>query len=259
MRALRLFSMGFRLSLMTAALYRVNLALMLVQSLLNSLMSVLSVRFIYESVDDIAGWSRDEMVVLVCTALAVNQLYRGLIRPNQNRFIAGVADGQFDKMMMRPMSLIFQCSFGQVDLSSLLSAAAPLAVVAAGLGGSVHPARIALYLTLVLSAVAALSAFTLLLYTAAFRFIRVDGLDSLYYFLMDIAGKPREMFSSRAALIGFTLFLPALPLANAPAAALLSRAAHGQLTAALAASALLCAGAALSFRRGLRRYSSASS
>jgi ABC-type uncharacterized transport system permease subunit len=80
---------------------------MLIQSIINSLMTLLSVEFIYGSVDSIAGWSKDEMIVLICTSLIVNH-YDRVIHFNQNRFVSGVGSGGFDKMLLRPINLLFQ-------------------------------------------------------------------------------------------------------------------------------------------------------
>ena len=87
---LRIFLEQCKMSLMAASIFRANFILMLFQSILNSLMSVFCVEFIYGSVETIAGWNRDEMIILICTSLVVNQLYRGLVHPNQMRFLGRV-------------------------------------------------------------------------------------------------------------------------------------------------------------------------
>ncbi len=107
MKYLKLFYTQCKLSIMSATMYRANFWLMLIQSIINSLMTLLSVEFIYGSVDSIAGWSKDEMIVLICTSLIVNH-YDRVIHFNQNRFVSGVGSGGFDKMLLRPINLLFQ-------------------------------------------------------------------------------------------------------------------------------------------------------
>ena len=85
---------------MSAAMYRVNFWLMLIQSFINTAMSILCIEFIYGSVDSIAGWAKGEMLILLCTAMIVNQLFRGIIHWNQNRFISGIGNGGLDKMLL---------------------------------------------------------------------------------------------------------------------------------------------------------------
>ena len=262
MRYVKIFIEQCRQSIMSAAIYRANFWLMLIQGLINSVMGILCVEFIYGSVDSIAGWNRDEMVILICTSQVVNQLYRNIMHWNQNRFIAGVGSGGFDRMLLRPLSVMFQVNTGGVSLSGLTSGLGPLAILAfraAALGAAISPARIILYIAFVLNGVLILSSFMLLLYTASFVFVKVDGLNNLYYMIMDIADKPKEIFS-KEIMFGFIFFIPAIPLANAPASILLGRPEAPHMYAVFIAAGMFFAFLSYaSMRLGLRRYSSASS
>jgi len=261
MRYLRLFAAQCKLSIMSAAMYRANFWLMLIQSLVNSVMGVLCVQFIYGSVDSIAGWNRREMIVLITTSQLVNQLFRGVAHFNQNRFIAGIGSGGFDRMLLRPVSLLFQTSTGQVDISCVFSAIGPLVIMIAqlaALGVSVSFSAVALYVVFVINGAVILSAFMLALYASAFWFTKVDGLANVYYLLMDIADKPKEMFA-RQFMYGFVFLIPAIPLANAPASMLLGR---GDIALAAAYLAVGVGFTLLAYwlvRMGLARYTSASS
>lgn len=134
----RIFLEQCKMSLMAASIFRANFILMLFQSILNSLMSVFCVEFIYGSVETIAGWSRDEMIILICTSLVVNQLYRGLVHPNQMRFLSRVLNGSFDRLLLMPIDIHFQINTGSIDISSLLSGFAPMAIIIGRLGLSMR-------------------------------------------------------------------------------------------------------------------------
>lgn len=261
MRYVKLFAEQCKLSIMSIAMYRANFWLMLIQSLINSLMSILCIEFIYGSVDSIAGWNKNEMMILICTSQIVNQVYRGVIHWNQNRFIASVGDGSFDRMLLRPISVFFQANTGHVDISCILSLMGPLTILLiqiATLGVKIGVLQITLYILFVFNGVLILSSFMLLLYSSAFMFVKVDGLTNIYYFVMDIADKPKEMFA-REFMYGFIFVIPAVPLANAPTSMLLGK---GNLTFALLYAFLglmFPLIAYLSLRIGLRRYTSASS
>lgn len=118
-----------KLSFMSVAIYRANFVLMLLQSIINSVLGILCVEFIYIHVDSIAGWSRDEMVILYCSSMIVNQIYRGLINPNHMRFIESISSGSFDRMLVKPVNVIFQINTGSIDYSSLSSLVAPIFVL----------------------------------------------------------------------------------------------------------------------------------
>jgi ABC-2 type transport system permease protein len=246
---------------MSAAMYRTNFWLMLIQSLVNSAMGIFCVAFIYGGVDSVAGWNKNEMIILICTSQIVNQIYRGVIHWNQNRFIASVGDGSFDKMLIRPLSVLFQANTGGVDISGIASINSPLCVLlyqATTLGVEANAFRIALYMLYIFNGVLILSSFMLLLYSSAFMLIKADGFNNIYYLMMDIADKPKEMFQ-REFLFGFIFLIPAIPLANAPASILLGKASTGLLVSYLAAGAFFAFAAGAAVRLGLSRYSSASS
>jgi len=246
---------------MSAAIYRTNFWLMVLQSIVNSLMSILVVRFIYGSVDSIAGWNMHEMIILICTSLIVNQLYRGIIHWNQNRFIASVGDGSFDRMLLRPMNVMFQANTGSVDFTCPIAALFPLIVLITQISAleiSINISAIVLYILFVINGVVVLSSFMMLFYSFAFVFIKVDGLNNLYYITMDIADRPREMFS-REFMYGFIFLIPAIPIANAPAAALLGKADTPMLLMYLGVGILFLLASYLAIRTGLKRYTSASS
>ena len=202
-----------------------------------------------------------EMIILICTSQIVNQLYRGIIHWNQNRFIASVGDGSFDRMLLRPLSVIFQANTGSVDFTCPISALCPLIILItqiSALGVDVTGAGILLYVLFVINGVVVLSAFMMLLYSFAFRFIKVDGMSNLYYLMMDIADRPREMFS-REFMYGFVFLIPAIPLANAPAAALIGKADLPLLLMTLGVGLLFPIASYIAVKTGLKRYTNASS
>ena len=261
MRYIKIFIEQCKLSFMSAAIYRANFWLMLIQSFVNSAASLLSIEFIYGSVDAIAGWNKNEMIVLICTSMIVNQLFRGLFHFNQNRFISSVNDGSFDRMLLRPIHIVFQANTGRVDYSCILSAIAPLIVLIIQvnkLGVSIGATKIMLFVLFVLNGVLVLSSFMLLLYSSAFLFVKVDGLTGLYYLVMDIADRPKEMFA-REFMYGFIFVIPAIPLANAPASILLGKSDLILMVIYLCVGLLFALASRLSIRAGLRRYASASS
>lgn len=261
MKYMKMFALQAKLSIMSAAMYRANFWLMLIQSMINSLMTLLSVEFIFGSVESIAGWSKDEMIVLICTSLIVNQLYRGSIHFNQNRFVNGVGSGGFDKLLLRPIDLLFQVNTGPIHIPSLLSIIAPAIVLLSKLSKWSSPisvTQVFLYLLFILNGVVVLASFMLLLYTLAFIFIKVDGINNVYYLMMDIASKPQEMFG-KEFLYGFLFVIPAIPLANAPASVLLGRSNGVQLASYLAVGFVFFLLSAVALNKARRQYTSASS
>ena len=257
MREIRIFFMQAKLSLMAASIFRANFILMLIQSIINTLLHVACMNFIYGSVEEIGGWSQEEMLVLIGTSMVVNQLFRAFVNGNQLRFVEGIADGSFDHMLLRPVGLLYQINTGKVDFSSLLSAVCPAVILAVNLerlGRSVSLWRFLLYLLLCLMGLAILSAFMVCLYSLAFRFVRVSGLNNIYYILMNISEKPQELFSRRLFLGCFLFAIPAIPIANIPVRVMLGRTGSGGVLLQMAVCALFLYGAKRSVEAGIRRY-----
>jgi ABC-2 type transport system permease protein len=224
-------------------------------------MGILLIEFIYGSVDSIAGWNKHEMIILICTSQIVNQFYRGIIHWNQNRFISSVSNGGFDRMLLRPVSIMFQANTGNVDFTCPISALCPLIVLIIQInsqGINISGMSVLLYILYVINGVIILSSFMLLLYTSAFIFTKADGLTNLYYLMMDIADRPKEMFS-REFMYGFILIIPAIPLANAPASALLGKADVPMMLIYLFIGAAFLPASYMAMKAGLKKYTSASS
>jgi ABC-2 type transport system permease protein len=254
--------MQCELSFMSAAIFRLNFVLMLAQSIINTLMGVVCVQFIYANVQAVAGWNKQEMMVLLSTSLIVNQLFRAFVNPNQLAFVQGIGSGAFDHILLRPLSIIYQISAGKVDISALISALAPAAVVAINLramAAAPSAARIAIFTMLCVFSLVLLSSFMLTLYSLSFWFVKASGLNNVYYMLMSFSEKPGEIFSKRGISMCFFYVIPAIPLANAPARILLGKGNASLILAHCAITAVFFLLAILAVKTGLRKYSGASS
>lgn len=250
------------MSLMSAAIFRINFILMLIQSIINSLMSVLCVEFIYGSVETIAGWNKNEMIILICTSLVVNQLYRGLVNPNQLKFVSGVSNGDFDKMLLKPVNIFFQINTGVIDISSLLSAGAPILIIFFQIRiikTQIDLFSILLYVIFVINSLIILASFMLLLYSLSFLFIKIDGLNNIYYMLMSISEKPKEIFTNSSVERSFIFIIPAIPIANVPAGILLNKGNMNSILFSLCAAAIFLFGSMIVIEMGIKKYGSASS
>ena len=257
MREVQIFFMQAKLSLMTASIFRANFILMLIQSIINTLLHVACMDFIYGSVEEIGGWEQEEMLVLICTSMVINQLFRAFVNGNQMRFMEGVADGSFDHMLLRPIGILFQMNAGKVDFSSLASAFCPAIILAVNLGRLdriVSFWSFILYLLLCLMGLAILSTFMVCLYSLAFRFIRVSGLNNIYYILMNISEKPQELFPQRFLSGCFLFAVPAIPIANLPVRVMLGRTGPEGVLIQTVVCVLFLSGAKAAVKAGIRRY-----
>ncbi|MGL5576485.1 MAG: ABC transporter permease [Sarcina sp.] len=261
MRYLKLFLEQFKLSFMSIAIYKVNFILMLGQSILNTILNLLAVEFLYSNVNKIAGWNKQEMIILICTSLIVNQVFRAFVLPNQYNFIEKINDGRFDNILLKPMNLLFQINIGKFDFVSFFSAIFPIILVTLTLnqiGQEVEFKKILLYLVLIICGVIILSSFMLILNSLAFKFIKVDGLMNIYYMIMDISNKPKDIFNNKLVGNMFMFVIPALPLAYVPAGILLDKISLNYIWVSLVLSFILLKLSEKAIKTGIKHYSSAS-
>ena len=262
MKYLKLFLEQSKLSIMSVSAYRANFVLMIIQSFVNAVLNIVSIKYIYNYVDKIAGWSYGEMMLLIGTAMLVNQIFRAFILPNLNQFVADIGNGNFDAILLKPVNLLFLIFLGRIDLSSLVSAIAPIAIVvifAGAVAVKFTIMEILMYIVLVVCGVIILSAFMLIIHSVAFYYIKVDGLMNVYYMIMAISEKPKDVIPTKMLKNFFTWILPAVPLACLPVSIILHKIPyqHFLLEAFLSLSMLLCA-KALTYI-GIKNCSSASS
>lgn len=251
-----------KISIMSVAAYRANFILMIMQSFVNALLSIVSIKYIYNYVDKIAGWSYDEMMLLIGTSMLVNQIFRAFILPNLNQFVADIGNGNFDAILLKPVSLLFLIFFGGIDLSSLVSVIVPIVIVvifARTVAIKFTITELLMYIVLVVCGVIILSAFMLIIHSVAFYYIKVDGLMNVYYMIMAISEKPKDIIPTKLLKNFFTWILPAVPLACLPVSIILHKIPYQYFLfeAFLSLFMLLCA-KTLTYI-GVKNYSSASS
>jgi ABC-2 type transport system permease protein len=172
-----------------------------------------------------------------------------------------VRSGLFDFTLAQPGDPLFMASTRKLELDGLLNS-----VVAGGLVAysawklGLHPGAgaLLLYGCMVACGVVIHYSALVMAMSLAFWITSSQGVEGSYFSLMEFSRLPREAFKGLASTI-FVWVLPVVIVSNGPARELL----HGfqpswaaGLSAATAAWFVL---AVIVFRRGLRRYTSASS
>ncbi len=223
--------------------------------------NILLIGIIYAHTSSIAGWSKYEMLLLVGTAMILQRLVMGLFWSNLFELGRNIRSGQFDFFLCQPGNPIFMVSTRKLDPDGLLNSIVAIAVVvysAHRLG--LHPTilNIALYVLLLFISLIIHYSALLLIVSTTFWIIGTEGIEGGYFNIFEFSRLPREALRGAASLI-FVYGLPAVVASNVPASVLI----HGfepMNMLWLAGLAVVWFWLAVwCFRRGLRRYSSASS
>jgi len=217
---------------------------------------------IYSHTDNIAGWTKWEVVLLIGTAQFIQQLFTALFLTNVTDLSELIRTGKLDFLLLLPVNTRFLISFRKVDLGGFINAGMALVVV----GYACHQLRIEPTLSqllgfLILSIAGVCIHYTLVLMLAASAFwtVRSQGVVWCYYNLFNIARMPRSAFQGSFKVI-FTFALPMLLIANVPAELILQRLGSAwQMALLLVITMVWWVLSEIFWRFSLRHYTSASS
>ncbi|WP_221028994.1 ABC transporter permease [Actomonas aquatica] len=257
----RLWLASARYSVIRSMMFRGDFIMWSLVELFWMAVNIAAIAVIYEHTDAVAGWSKYEMILLVGTTMLIQRMLMGFFWSNLFELGRNIRTGNFDFFLAQPGNLLFIVSTRKLDLDGLINVFVALAVVLYAvkqLGIEPSFLQVATYASFVFCGLAISYAMLLLFASISFWAIGSQGLEGTYFTFMEFARLPREAFRGVANVI-FVWVLPAVVLSNAPARALID---GFDPVYALWLGGATVAWLGLSvtvFRRGLRRYSSASS
>ena len=243
--------------------FKVNFLLWIVVELLWFALQLAFMSVVYSHTENIAGWSKWQVVALVGCSNLIQQLFTAFFLTNLTEISEHIRTGRLDFMLLLPVNTRFLVSFRKVDLGAFINSLAAAGVVAYALHELGHVPGVADGIAFVFMALLGLSihySLMFLLSTVAFYTVRAQGIVYGYYNLFNIARIPDGAFPQGAFRKVFTFVLPMILVSNVPARTLLGTM-HSPLPMLQLAgiSALLFVGSVWYWRHSLKRYAGASS
>ncbi|HAB18827.1 MAG TPA: ABC-2 family transporter protein [Verrucomicrobiota bacterium] len=243
--------------------FKLNFGLWIVVELLWFALQLAFMSVLYSHTEEIAGWTKWQVVMLVGCASFVQQLFTAFFLVNLTELSEHIRTGRFDFLLLLPVNTRFLVSVRKVDLGSYINAAAALAVmVYAADQLNLRPTVGELVGFAVLCGAALVVHYSLMFLLSAIAFwtVRAQGIVWGYYNLFNIARLPESAFPRGAFKAVFTFVLPMLIVANVPVKLLTEKLKAPGEAALLLGLAVVCYGASeLFWRASLRHYTSASS
>ena len=241
--------------------FRTHFFLLILSKLLWSVLSLAFIGVIATQVDEIAGWTLDQMIVLTGSYLLVVGLSNILFFPNMARLSEYVNRGELDFILIKPLASQFLVSARYATFSELPATLIALGYVVVGLArqGRVPSAGAALvYALCVLIALTLIYAIWFMTVTLVIWSGRIENIHFLVYPFLEVARVPSDVFVGALRAV-VTFALPIAFIATVPARALLGLLDPrlGLYGAALAVALLLLSRRVWTL--ALRRYTSASS
>ena len=258
---MRLYLKYFSMHLKTQMQYKVSFALLMLGQFAISFTTLLGVWFMFGRVNQVEGFSLPEVllcfgVMLMSFALA-EAVGRGF-----DTFPRMIANGQFDRVLVRPRGAVFQVLASQVELTRLgrlLQAVLVLGYAIPHSGVVFTPDKVVLLVLMVVCG--AVVFFCLFLIYAALSFFTLEGLEVMSVFThggLEFGRYPFAIYG-RDALCVFTYVVPLALVQYWPLMYLLGRSNSALYFVAPLLSLWFVLPAYALWRLGLRHYKSTGS
>lgn len=241
--------------------YRFETLSWAVNSILWMLLAVVSVNLIFGQITSIAGWTKDEVLLLtLVTALFAGCMWN-FILPSLLFFSDMIYKGDFDFFIAKPLNIRFLSSVSRMESDNVprvVLAVILIAVTASRLPVIPSVFSMILFGFYFLMGVLIFYNLFFIFATSAIFFSNLFNLEDLYSNIMDLGKYPVYIFSGSWKIL-FLYIVPAAYVATFPVQALLGRA---TLQMALEGFLLLVLGFVVSqwfWNFALKHYSSASS
>jgi ABC-2 type transport system permease protein len=263
-RTARIFWIHARIGLLAELQYRTDVWARLLSTVILTGASLASIAIVYSNVDEVAGWTRSDLVVVIGTFLVLGALVNGIIHVSMAELARDIKQGTLDFRLLKPVDAQALALVQKVDPWRGFDVLLGTGLCAWGMstGGRIGSigdgaASIAGGLVLLVAGAVMLAGFWLLVTCVAFWTIQGEGilwaLDDMY----DHMRWPITMFAPGLRLALMTAFPAGLAI-TAPAQALTGRLDASLLLVTGCTSLAFLLAARVTWLRALRRYEGAS-
>lgn len=253
-----LFGVLFSLSVRRAVAFRADLLFELVVTIVGAGASVAALLVVYARTDTLGGWGPGEAIALLGTFQVVSGLRSTFVEPNLQFFGDQVKSGRLDAILLQPAPSILLASLGSCAPTALIQVGLGVGIAVTGAVRAdlaVTPGGVAAWLVVVAAATVTMWATRVVIASVVFWAFGLS-LDVLYDAVWQFGRYPVQVYQSGLQVV-FTYVVPVALIATVPVQAL-----RGELllvVPALVVAVGTSTAAWLVWRRGLRRYTSATS
>lgn len=224
-RYLRLWFRLLKLSLMARFEYRINTLLHILVKLLWMGSTLIFFEIIYLHTDEMVGWSKFEMLLLLGTFTVVRSLYAAFFSDGVWELPDSVQTGSLDLLLAKPVSSQFVISTHQEDIGDLVRGLFGVFIVfysIKNLGIAVGVTQVVIYLFLLLAAVACIYGLVFMVATLSIWLVRLENMVNFIWQIVLLGRVPVSVFP-RAVAFFLTFIIPIAFASMVPAQVLLGR------------------------------------
>ena len=258
---LRIWLAAVRYSVVRTMMFRFDFFLWLSVDLAWMAVNLLFIEVIYAHTDNLAGWNKAQMILLVGTAMLIMRLCLAFFYTNLASMDRNLREGTMDFFLAQPGNPLFMIATRRIELDGLFDTIAAVGIVVYGaVSLDLTPGLpdLMCYAYLVFCGLVVHFSTLTALVSLAFWMTRVQGIETGYFGVFDLSKLPRGALRGVMEIV-FVYAFPVVLISNFPAETLLHGASLGQVLWLTGVTALAFGAAVGFFHLGLRRYTSASS
>jgi len=260
MNGFRLAAMHWKVGAMHELQYRVNFFLQVVDSAIRLATGLVAIGLVFAHTDDLAGWSRHELLVVMGIHILLAGINRTFVEPNVFQFIYTIAEGEFDYVLARPVDSQLMVSVRNLRFWQLVDVIVGAVVIGWAVSGLVETSSWLdglAFLVAVFCGALILYCMWMVVAAAAFKWIRVDDTMQLLSGLFQAGRWPVTIYPGWLRLT-LTFVVPLAFAITVPAESLASRLTGGTLVLTIIVTAVMLLITRLAWQHGVRNYSGAS-
>jgi len=260
MNTLRLFREFLRVSIMTELAYRVNFVVQLFQSLLQLATALGGLAVIFSFTNNLGGWRPDEVLALLGVYFLLGGVIGLVIQPGMAQLIESVRDGTLDFILAKPEDAQLLVSARRVEIWKFIDIFLGMGVLAFALirlNEQLTGWQIVAFAAMLLSGIAIIYSFWLMLATLSFWFVRVENILEIFQSMYEAGRWPVSLYPGWLRFL-LTFIVPVAFATTVPAEALTGRLTLQTLLETGLLAVVMLIASRIVWKIGLQHYSGAS-
>ena len=257
---MRLAWLFLRVGVMNELQYRANFFIQLLQSLVAIATGLIVLALIFDKTDDLAGWTRPQLLVVMGVFTIIGGVIGFAIEPNMARLMTDVRMGTFDYTLTKPVDvqlLVSVREFRIWKLTDVLVGGCVLLWGISQLTSSVGWSAAAGFAGTIVLGGGMVYCFWLILTTGAFWFVRMEMLQELFTGLYRAGQYPATIYPGWLRF-SLTFLVPLAFAITVPSEALTGRLTVLRVVVTVGFAVGLFVVTRIIWRTGLKHYSGAS-
>jgi ABC-2 type transport system permease protein len=257
---LRVAWVHVRVAVLNELQYRANFFIQLLQSVVLVGTGLVALAVIFDHTNDLNGWTRPELMVVMGVYTMVGGLIGFGIEPNMSKILSDIHQGTFDYVLTKPVDAQLLSSVRQFHLWRLVDVGVGVGVVVWGLAkldGELGVDEVAGFVLTLTAGMILIYCLWLMVTAGAFWVVRMDMVQDLFTGMYRAGQYPVTVYPLGLKLV-LTYLVPIGFAVTVPAESLTGRLTWTRVAITVVFLAVVFVVTRLIWRAGTRRYSGAS-